>query len=114
MAEPAAPPGPIYHVADGRRALDWVRDNGWTGGLYVLVSTRLYTGRVDPAWVWVDRVSQGDASVYPIKGRCPDFAGRPGLGAPGQWKYDEVLAVAACDAPELRRLNPEFPWPSDG
>lgn len=94
-------PGRLLSEARGIEALKWIRDNSWTGGLYVLVSTRPYTGRVDPEWIYVDRVSPGSASVYPVKGKIPDRGN-------GQWKFSEVLAVAELDIPEI-----EHPWRTD-
>lgn len=107
-----ATPGPIYGQQEGYEALRWVRDNQWIGGLYVLVSTRPWTGRIDAEWVYVERVAQGDASVYPIRGRCPDAAGRSTGGPWGQWAFREVLAVCALDLDATDRARqPEFPWP---
>lgn len=93
-------PGILLSEERGIEALEWVRDNSWTGGLYVLVSTRCYSGRVEPEWVYVDRVAPGTASVYPVKGKVRDRGN-------GQWKFSEVLAVAELDLGEDTPSN----WP---
>jgi hypothetical protein len=75
---------------------------GWTGGFDMLVSTREYTGRVDPVWVPFERLAMGTAAVYPYKGRIPD-AGQ------GQWKRAEILAVRVW-----LPIHPDFPEVIEG
>lgn len=77
---------------EGLTALRWVRDETMRGDpvARVLVSTRLYTGRIQPEWCDVSSVSQGDAARYPVKAAVHD-------GGQGQWSFDEVLAVALTE-----------------
>lgn len=78
----------------GKKALEYVREHQSVRGvLQVLVSTRAYTGRVEPEWCELDYVAVGDASVYPVKARLPER----GIG---QWSVLEVLGVRATDTGE--------------
>lgn len=78
----------------GKKALEYVREHRDVRGvLQVLVSTRAYTGHVEPEWCEVDHVAVGDASVYPVKARMPER----GLG---QWSILEVLGVRATNTGE--------------
>lgn len=75
---------------------------GWTGGFDMLVSTRNYTGLIDPGWVPFERLAMGTAAVYPYKGRIP------GAGQ-GQWKRSEILAVRVW-----LPIHPDFPEVIEG
>lgn len=68
-----------------------MREQGWTGGLEVLVYGDQY-GVDGLRWVPVTRVSAGDASVYPIK---VDFR-HHGRGM-GQYKVGEIVAARLYD-----------------
>lgn len=89
---------------EGLAAISWMRERGWTGGLEVYVPIWPYMGHSQGnfAWVTVTRVSPGGASVYPVKGTCPN-------GARGQWKPGEIAGFRVNDAGQF---HPEFPWPS--
>lgn len=86
----------VLSERDGMKLLDWLRENPSLadvdpGRVEVLVSTRPYTGRLDPVWVPVQRVVAGNAAPYPVRGFIP------GAGA-GQWSRREILAVRAVPA----------------
>lgn len=92
---------------EGLLELHRLREEPWKaslGGedrplLRVLVSERPYTARVEPAWLPVFRLAPGTASAYPVKALCTN-------GAPGQWKFNEVLGVALTeDGEEWRNLR---------
>lgn len=88
-------------VVEIERVLGWIRDNSWTGGVYVLVPTQFY-GEYPDDWTWihVGRVTTG-ATPYPIK----DQHGR------GQWAMWEVadMRLLSDDFPELILMQPEYP-----
>lgn len=79
----------VISDSDGKKLLDWVSEESWQGGIEVYVSTRCYTGNIEPEWVPVRRVSTG-ATPYPVKGEIP------GAGN-GQWNVREILAVRITD-----------------
>lgn len=97
-------------VVETEHVLGWFRDNSWTGGVAVLVPVLNYLPRsgkevVDiHIWVDVDRVVQGDAAPYPIRGRF-------GWGISGQWAMHEVAGIKLLceDYPELVHMHPGMP-----
>lgn len=101
------------------RVLGWVRDHDWTGGFDVLVPITGYVGllhdRNKPQWVKVERVVQGDAAPYPIRGHLDacDYTGS--FKAGGQWAFWEVQDIRFWqDSPPHPRFAasyPDFPYP---
>lgn len=104
-------------MQEAERVLGWIRDNQWTGGVYVLVSITCYVGllhdRDQPQWVYVDLVVQGDASPFPVRGHLDACDYNGSFRVEGQWAFWEVqdIKFLSDEVPELLRLNPEFPRP---
>jgi hypothetical protein len=92
-------------MKEAERVLGWLRDNSWIGGVDVLVDATSYRG-FRQQWVYVDRVVQGDAAPYPIRGRVDGEI-------PGQWAFWEVQGIRFLSErfPELLDMHPEFPRP---
>jgi hypothetical protein len=104
-------------MKEAERVLGWLRDHSWTGGIYVLVPVRCYLGllhdRNKPQWVYVDRVVQGDAAPYPIRGHMHGSDYERTFRIDGQWAFWEVEGIRflSDDYPELLDKHPEFPRP---
>lgn len=94
----------VLEENEGVTLLEWIRDQGWKAtGVEVLVSTRAYTGQIEPMWCRVEAVSPGSASAYPVKATITDRG-------PGQWKYSELLAVRISESTAIAGAAHES-WP---
>lgn len=101
----------IITEAEQRKLFDWLEHRmelplnegggGWTGGFDMLVSTRPYSGRVDPEWVPFERIACSGAT-YPYKGPIPERG-------QGQWRRSEILAVRVW-----LPIHPDFPEEIEG
>lgn len=101
-------------MIDTERVLGWIRDNGWTGGVDVLVPVDNYMLNREHRWIGVDRIVQGDASPYPIRGYIKIGGIKP-TRISGQWTFWEVDSICfwSDDFPELLYMHPQFPRPRD-